>query len=420
MDTDARPRAARKDRPMPALDGMRILDMTQYEAGTSCTQALAWAGADVVKIEQPGVGDPGRGIARSDGKDSPYFINWNANKRSVTLNLREERGRALLFEMLPHYDVFVENYGPGVMEKLGLTYEALKAAHPTIIYARLKGFGLSGPYADVKCFDPVAQNAAGAFSVTGNADGPPMKPGACVGDSGTGMQLAFAITAAYIQKLRTGDGQHIEISMQEAMTYYMRTPVANTPGAGWGETAAERRGNAWAGPTDLYPCKPMPGSNGANDYLYMIALTTRMWDTLCAAMERPDLIVDPRFADEAARVQHSDDLKAEIRQWTLQHTKWEAMDILGSAGVPCSATHDTYDLFHNPHFDERGFIQDIDHPQHGPIRLLGWAPRMEKSEVPMTAAPLLGQHTREVLCQDLGLQDQDLTQLETQGIITTH
>ena len=351
---------------MPALDGMRILDMTQYEAGTSCTQALAWAGADVVKIEQPGSGDPGRGVGSGSEVDSHYFINWNANKRSVTINLRDERGKALLFEMLPQYDVFVENYGPGVMEKLGLTYEALKEVHPSIIYARLKGFGLSGPFANFKSFDPVAQNAAGAFSVTGEHDGPPMRPAACVGDSGTGMQLAFAITSAYVQKLRTGEGQHIEISMQEAMTYYMRTPVAGTQS--WGEVVAERRGNGWHGPTDLYPCKPMPGSDGSNDYLYIIALTTRMWDTFCTAMDRPEMVVDPRFADEMARIEHADELRDEIRNFTMQHTKWEAMQILGEAGVPCSATHDTYDLFHNPHFEERDFIQDSsDHPQHGPI-----------------------------------------------------
>ena len=191
---------------MPALDRMRVLDMTQYEAGTSCTQALAWLGADVVKIEQPGVGDPGR-RSRTDGLNSPYFINWNSNKRSVTLNLREPRGRELLLEMLPHYDVFVENYGPGVMERLDLTYEVMQEVNPTIIYARLKGFGLSGPWSGYKCFDPIAQAAAGAFSVTGPADGPPVYPGSSTGDSGTGVELALAITAAYVQKLQTGEGQ---------------------------------------------------------------------------------------------------------------------------------------------------------------------------------------------------------------------
>ena len=402
---------------MAALDGMRVLDMTQYEAGTSCTQALAWLGADVVKIEQPGRGDPGRAV-RGGEFDSPYFIAWNSNKRSVALDLQAERGRELLLEMAPNYDVFVENYGPGVMERLDLGYGAFRAANPSIIYARIKGFGLSGPFAEYKCFDPIAQNAAGAFSTTGEAGGPPTMPGAAVGDSGTGMQLAFAITAAYVQKLRTGEGQEIEISMQEAMTYYMRTYVAQTDD--WGETAVPRSGNAFGrGPTNLYPCKPVDGSDGANDYVYIIVVTSRMWDSMCAAMERADLLLDPRFAGEAERVEHVAELREEIRSWTMQRTKWEAMDILGKAGVPCSATHDTRDLFHNPHFEARGFIEHLEHPQWGSIRQLGWAPRLSRSQVPMRAAPLLGAHTAEVLAGDLGAGPGDLAALEREGIVGT-
>ncbi len=398
---------------MPALDGMRILDMTQYEAGTSCTQALAWLGADVVKIEQPGVGDPGRGV-RTGALNSPYFVNWNSNKRSVTLNLREARGRELLLEMLPHYDVFVENYGPGVMENLNLTYEVMQAIHPAIIYARLKGFGLSGPWKDYKCFDMIAQAAAGAFSVTGEEDGPPMLPGATVGDSGTGVELALAITAAYVQKQRTGEGQFIEITMQEAMTYFMRTRIAYSD---WGEKAAPRRGNAAGAPTDLYPCKPLNGSDGANDYVYLMVVTSRMWDTLCASIDRPDLIVDPRFEDMWKRNENGKALYAEIAEWTRQRTKWEVMEELGAKGVPASAVLDTYDLFHNPHFEERGFVHELEHPDYGSIRLLGWAPRMSASEVPLKRAPLLGEHTTDVLSDDLGLDSAELQQLEAAGIV---
>lgn len=401
---------------MPALDGLRILDMTQYEAGTSCTQALAWLGADVVKIEQPGQGDPGRGV-REDGLDSPYFVAWNSNKRSVAIDLGSERGRELLLEMASHYDVFVENYGPGVMERLGLTYDALKSVQPSIIYARIKGFGLTGPYAEFKCFDPIAQNAAGAFSTTGERDGPPMMPKAAVGDSGTGMQMAFAIAAAYIQRLRTGEGQEIEVSMQEAMTYYMRTYVSQTEG--WGESVVPRKGNGFGfSASDLYPCKPEPESDGSNDYVYIILTTSRMWDTLCSAMDRPELTVDPRFAEDAGRVEHQEALKDEIRSWTRQHTKWEAQEILAGAGVPCSATHDTYDLFHNPHFEARGFIQHLDHPEWGAIRQLGWGPRLSSSNVAMTAAPLLGQHTAQVLCDDLGIEAEDIAKLEAEGIVS--
>ena len=400
---------------MPALDGMRILDMTQYEAGTSCTQALAWLGADVVKVEQPGVGDPGRGV-RTGTLNSPYFINWNSNKRSVTINLREARGRQILLDMLPSYDVFVENYGPGVIENLDLGYDAMKAVNPSIIYARLKGFGLSGPWANLKCFDMIAQAAAGAFSVTGEPDGPPMLPGATVGDSGTGVELALAITAAYVQKQRTGEGQFIEITMQEAMTYFMRTRIAMT---NWGETVAERRGNAAGGPTNLYPCKAADGSDtpGPNDFAYLMVVTSRMWDTLCAAIERPELTVDPRFEDMWKRNENADALFDEIARWTRQRTKWEVMEELGEAGVPCSAVLDTHDLFHNPHFEERGFVHELEHPEHGPIRLLGWAPRMSASDVPMRRAPLLGEHTTDVLSDDLGLSSGDLQELEAAGIV---
>ena len=398
---------------MPALDGMRILDMTQYEAGTSCTQALAWLGADVVKIEQPGVGDPGRGV-RTGTLNSPYFINWNSNKRSVTLNLRSPEGRELLLDMLPNYDVFVENYGPGVIEKLDLGYDVMKQANPSIIYARLKGFGLSGPWQDFKCYDMIAQAAAGAFSTTGEPDGPPMLPSPTTGDSGTGVQLALAITAAYVQKQRTGEGQFIEIAMQEAMSYFMRTRIAYCE---WGEAVVPRRGNSAGAPTDIYPCKPADPEREGNDFVYLMVVTSRMWDTLCAAIDRPDLLVDERFEDMWKRNENGAALHSEISKWTSQRTKWEAMEYLGAAGVPASAVLDTYDLFHNPHFEERGFVHDLEHPEHGDIRLLGWAPRMSRSDVPIQRAPLLGEHTREVLLDDLGLEGPKYAEFETAGIL---
>jgi formyl-CoA transferase len=389
---------------MTALQQMRILDMTQYEAGTSCTQALAWLGADVVKVEPPGHGDPGRRVQVGEG-NSPYFINWNSNKRSIVLDLKQARGRELLLEMAPHYDVFVENYGPGVVEKLDIGYEVMKSVNPGIIYARLKGFGTSGPYASYKCFDMVAQAAAGAFSVTGEPDGPPMLPGPTTGDAGTGVQLALAITAAYVQKQQTGEGQLIEISMQEAMTYFMRTRIAN--GADWGRTAAPRLGNGTTAPVNLYPCTPF----GPNDYAYIMVVTTRMWDTLCVAIERPELAVDPRFESGTLRRDNSDALFEEIAQWTRQHTKYEVMRILGEAGVPCSANIDTHDLFEDKHLNERGFVHTLDHPEHGEIRLLGWAPRLSKSQVPLRRAPLMGEHSDEVLRADLGLSDDELAEL---------
>ncbi|MBM3139535.1 MAG: formyl-CoA transferase [Chloroflexi bacterium] len=393
-----------------ALASMRVLDMTQYEAGTSCTQALAFLGADVVKVEQPEVGDPGRG--RTRGTDNrPYFLNWNANKRSLAIALDTPEGRDLLLGLLPKFDVFVENYGPGVLEKLDLGYEVMRRHHPRIIYARLKGFGLSGPYAHYKSYDMVAQAAGGAFSVTGFEGGPPTRPGYTVGDSGTGMQLALAITAAFVHRLQTGEGQEIEISMQEAVTYYMRTVVAG--GSDFGRQAAPRGGNR-AGPTvDLFPC----AGGGPNDYVYVMATTPRMWDALAGAIGRPELREDPRFATGEARTEHADALGAEIAAWTSQRTKYEAMRVLGEAGVPASAVLDTRDLHQDPHLVARGFIQKVQHPTEGELTLLGWPPRLSKSDVPMAPAPLLGQHSAEVLAADLGLAAAEIERLTAAGVV---
>ena len=396
---------------MPALDGLRILDMTQYEAGTSCTQALAWLGAEVVKIESTTIGDPGRGLA-TGSEYSPYFCNWNANKQSVSLNLQTSEGRELLMRLLPRFDVFAENYGPGVAERLGVSYEDLKAVHPPIIHAQVSGFGSSGPYSQYKAYDMVAQAASGAFSVTGEPDGPPLLPGPTIGDSGTGVQLGMAILAAYIQRLRTGEGQHIEISMQEAMTYFMRTRISFA--ADWGNAAAPRAGNSMgSGPTGLYPCKPF----GPNDWLYLITVTNTHWDALCLAIDRTDLIVDPRFETGIARLQNGQALWEEIAGWTRQRTKHEAMRLLAEADVPCSATLDTKDLYHDPHLEERGFVKTVEHPELGEVPLLGFAPRLSASEVPFERAPLLGEHTDAVLIAELGLSEAELRDLHEKGAI---
>ncbi len=396
---------------MPALEGMKVLDMTQYEAGTSCTQALAWLGADVVKVERPGTGDPGRGLDMGFWEDSEYFVNWNSNKRSVTIALEKPEGRELLLKMLPLYDVFVENYGPGVIEKLDLDYEVMKAVHPGIIYGRIKGFGTSGPYSGYKSFDTVAQAASGAMSITGESDGPPMRPGPTIGDVGTGMQLALAITAAYVQKQRTGVGQLIELSMQEAMTYFMRTTIAM--GSKWGTRAAERRGNGINPIANLYPCKPF----GRNDYVFIMAITTRMWEALCETIDRKDLLDDPRFKDHKLRRENSDALVHEIKLWTGERTKHEAMKTLSEAGVPSSAVFDTKDLFNDPHLIERGFIHKVQHEEIGDITLLGWPARMSESHVDIVASPTLGRHTDEVLASDHGFSPEEIEALREAGAI---
>jgi len=395
---------------MAALDGLRILDMTQYEAGTACTQALAWLGADVVKIEPPKTGDPGRGVARGS-TDSEYFTVWNSNKRSVVIDLAKPEGRQLLLDMAPNYQVFIENYGPGVVERLNIGYDVMKEINPSIIYARIKGFGLDGPWADYKCYDMVGQAAASAFSITGEADGPPMRPGPTTGDAGTGVQMALAISAAYVQKLKTGKGQLIELSMQEAMTYYLRTATAST---NFGEQTTPRTGNGEMATMTLYPCK----GGGANDYIYVMAVTPRMWESMCAVIDREDLLKDKRFVHAADRYENREALRTEITAWTMKRDKYTAMQELAEGGVPASAILDTKDLYTNPHLVERGFIHTVQHEVHGEIKLLGWPARMSESQVPITGSPRLGAHSREVLQGDLGLLDADLDALMSSEVIS--
>ena len=391
---------------MPALDGMRVLDMTQYEAGTSCTQLLAWLGADVVKIEPPR-GDPGRGVVIPSGLPQ-YFLNYNSNKRSISIDLSCEEGRALLLRMAPQFDVFVENYGPGVMEKLDLTYEVMKEVNPSIIYARLKGFGLTGPYSGFPSYDWVAQASAGTFSVTGEAGGPPTRPGPTIGDSGTGAQLALSITAAYVQRQRTGEGQFIEISMQEAVTLFMRTLGLRT----WGEAPQERTGNRRGPGTDVYPCKP----GGPNDYLFVMIVTTAQWDAFCMTLGQPELVSDPRFETQRGRFEHAAEFYDLVADWTRERTKHEAMVELGDAGVPCSATMDTYELFTDPHLSERGMVEELEHPELGSVKVMRMPALLSESKVPLVAAPTLGEHTREVL-DELDFADGEIETLYDQGVI---
>jgi formyl-CoA transferase len=394
---------------MAALDGLRILDLTQYEAGPSATQALAWMGAEVVKVERPGVGEPGRpGNAVAD---SDYFMHWNANKRSLALDMASPEGYQLLIKMVPKFDVVVENFGPGVADKLGLSYGELRAVHPSVIYASVKGFGSFGPYADYKCFDGIAMAMAGAFSVTGLPGEPPVPPGPTMGDVGTGMQLALAILAAYIQKQRTGEGQRIEVAMQEAMLYYLRTRLAI--GGNWGETAVPRAGTGRGALIQLYQCHP----GGPNDYIYVMAVTEPMFGALCKAIGRPELAQDERFSSNRGRIQNAEELRAIIAEWAATLPKDEAMRTLADGGVPCGMVLDTSELYDDPHLNARGFVQEIDHPDKGKVRTFGWGPRMSASSVDIVPAPRLGADTDEILAAELGLSSAELAELRNQAII---
>ncbi len=395
---------------MGALEGMKVLDLTQYEAGTTCSQYLANLGATVYKIENPGVGDPGRATEGS-GRDSIYFLSFNHNKKSVAIALNTEKGHELFLDLVRRADVVVENFSLGTMEKLGLGYEVLKATNPGIIYATIKGFGTTGPYADYKCFDWVAQAAGGAFSVTGDRDGPPMRPGATVADTGTGNHAAIGILAAYIQKQRTGEGQVVEVSMQETVVNFMRTQISYRERFEGG--LVPRRGSRSISPTNLYPCAP----GGPNDWVYFMPVTTRMWDALITGIGRPDLATDERFASPQARARHGDELDEEIAKWTRERTKFEVMEYLGPLGVPVGAVYDSTDIFNDRHLKERGQILTYTHPVRGEVKMPAPPVHLSKSNVPVVPAPLLGQHTEEVLAVELGLSRGEVEQMASQRVL---
>ncbi|HMO96314.1 MAG TPA: CoA transferase [Tepidiformaceae bacterium] len=395
---------------MPALDGVKVLDLTQYEAGTTCTQYLAWLGADVVKIERPDVGDPGRWIRGIRGQDSYYFLSFNNNKRSCAIALDTPEGRDIFLRMVRNFDIVMENFTLGTMEKLGLGYDVLQAHNPAIIYGTVKGFGTHGPYSQFKCFDMVAQAAGGAFSVTGEPDGLPTRPGATFGDTGSGVHAALGIVAAYVQRLRTGKGQKVEIAMQEIIANFMREPMSQRE---WRGSPISRRGNRTVVPTDLYPCSP----GGPNDYLYIMVVTSRMWDSLCAAIDMPELGLDPRFATTRDRHENGDALWEIIAGWTRQRTKFEAMEHLAANGVPCSAVYDSDDILTNHHLRARNMIRTIHHPYAGDFELLAPPIHMSESEVELQRAPLLGEHTSAIIQAELGLSDAEIQALAGKGVL---
>ena len=387
------------------LAGMRILDFTQYEAGTSATQTLAWLGADVVKVEAPGLGEPGRGLAAGP-HDRMYFLNLNGNKRSMTINLKSEAGRELVLRLAPRFDVVAENLAPRVMEGLGVGFEQLRAVHPGLIYASIKGFGSNGPYASFRSYDMVAQAVGGAMSITGTADTEPLRSGATYGDTGTGMQLAIGILAAYTRKLQTGEGGHVEVSMQDAIASYSRVGFLAREMLG---DPVPRVGNDLRGlaPTNTYACAP----GGPNDYVYVVAITGAMLERLLVAIGYPELVDDPRVSNSIARRDNADWLGGLVAEWALQRTKHEAMAELQACGVPAGAVFDSGDIFGDAHLQGRGMVQHVQHPTRGEVEILGNPIQIDHEPSRLEPAPLLGANTEEVLRGELGLGDAEIAEL---------
>ncbi|MGE0766897.1 MAG: CoA transferase [Hyphomicrobiaceae bacterium] len=400
----------------PALAGIKVVDLTQFEAGTSITETLAWLGADVIKVENPKGGEQGRS-ASSERKDadSYYFMLLNANKKSVTLNLKTEKGKEILRNLIRKGDVFAENFAPGVIEKLGFSYEEVAKINPRIIYATVKGFGKGSPFEKNLAFDMIAQAAGGVMSITGEHDGRPLKPGVTLGDTGTGLHAAIGVLAALYQRTVTGRGQKIEVAMQDAMVNYCRIAYSRQMLT---NKACERNGNSVVlgnAPCEVFRCSP----GGHNDYvfIYTSRATNAHWERLCELIGREDMKTDPRFETPPMRGNHADEINGEIEKWTMRFTKHAAMEKLGAAGVPCGAVMDTKELSDDPTMREREIFSEIDHPVRGKLWIPGWPVKMTDSYVKVEASPILGADTEAVYSEWLGLSKGDVDALRKDGVV---
>ena len=393
------------------LEGIRILDLTQVQAGPSCTQLLAWLGADVIKVEEPGVGDRTRHErAAEPGLDSFYYLVFNSNKRSLTLNLKSEEGCDIFKRLVGVSDVVVENYGPGRMDRFGLGYNVLREANPRVVYATIKGFGTYGPYADIKSFEHIAQAMGGAMSANGNAGGEPIFVAPGVGDSGTGLHCAIGILAALRQRDNTGESQRVEVSMQDAVVNLMRIRMLDTLADG---KPLKRSGNhIWEAPSMIYPCSP----GGPDDYIGLV-LSGDSFDTILAVAGRSELIGDERYASHESRCENAADVEAIISEWTRTVTKREAMDILIPLGVACGMVQDTREVLDDAHLRAREMVVEMKDEGRGEYLALGNPIKVASNDVSIERPPLLGEHSDEVLGSLLGLGDGNIARLRDSGVI---
>ncbi|MCL2586437.1 MAG: CoA transferase [Streptosporangiales bacterium] len=374
-----------------ALDGVRVLDLTHQVAGPSATLMLAFLGAEVVKVIAPG--------SRDSYDATPFYLN-NASKKSVELNLKSESGLATAKALAAKADIFVENFSPGVIDRLGLAYGTLREINPRLIYAQVKGFAEDSPYRDFPCFDPIAQGFSGGSSITGEPGGLPMKPGPDVGDTGTGMLLAQAILAALYQRERTGEGQRVQVAMTDQVATFMRIhygfPIdrrMDTPRFGNGPPFLVP-----TAPSDIYPCPPF----GPSDYVHIHCGNDRQWARMAGLIGREDMITDERYATMAARGEHQAEVDAVVRDWAKTLSKMDAMRALGDAGVPAGALRSTTEVLGDPDLRERGIFVTVDDPGRGPVTIPGYPVRMSASPPRVAAPPQPGADTERVLRDWLG------------------
>ena len=399
----------------PALHGIKVIDLTQFEAGPSCTEALAWMGAEVVKVEEPKRGEPGRwSFSDKPGVDANYFLYFNLNKRSVTCNLKSPEGKDLLAKLIETADVVIENMAPGTFARLGFDYERLRTINPRVIFAQIKGFAPESPHADYLSFDMIAQATGGTMGVNGEPGRPPVRPGSTIGDTGTGMLCAMGILGALFQRTTTGRGQHIQIAMRDAMLNYCRTAMSKQVPL---NEALPRAGNEIVGsaPGGLFACKP----GGPDDYCFIFAsrANEEHWRRLARIIGQEDMINDPTLQTPGDRYEARDRVNGAITEWTMQHTKEEVMAAIAGAGVPCGAVFNTLELMHDPDLHARGIMTKIDHPQRGKVNVAGWPLRMSDSHVPVESSPLLGADNDNVYGGWLGYSPEEIIDMRERKII---
>jgi formyl-CoA transferase len=412
-----------------ALEGVRILDFTHVQSGPTCTQLLAWLGADVIKVERPGEGDATRGQLRDiPGVDSLYFTMLNHNKRSITINTKSAEGKKVLDDLIRHCDVLVENFAPGALDRMGFTWDHIHAVNPRMIVASIKGFG-PGPYVDCKVYENVAQCAGGAASTTGEPDGLPMVSGAQIGDSGTGLHLALGIVAALYQRNNTGRGQKVLAPMQDAVLNLCRVKLRDQqrlarthtlheypqyPDGKFGD-AVPRAGNASGGgqPGAVLRCKGW--ETDPNAYIYFITQAA-VWPAICTVIGEPDWIDDDAYKTPGARLLHLKPIFARIEKWTMTKDKFEAMDILNKLDIPCGPILSMKEIATEASLRESGTVVEVDHPKRGKYLTVGNPIKMSDSPTEVARSPLLGEHTDEVLAQ-LGYGAADVARLRAAGAV---
>ena len=415
---------------MTALEGIRILDFTHVQSGPTCTQLLAWFGADVIKVERPGVGDATRKqLVDVPGTDSLYFTMLNHNKRSITLNTKSDAGREVLERLVRSCDVLVENFAPGALDRMGFGWDRIRELNPRMIMASVKGFG-PGKYENCKVYENVAQCAGGAASTTGFLGDLPMVTGAQIGDSGTGLHLALGIVAGLLQRERTGKGQRILAPMQDGVLNLCRVKLRDQQRLDAGPlkeysqfgksvpfgVATPRAGNDSGGgqPGRILKCKGWESDPDA--YTYFITQMA-VWKNICDVIGKPEWKEDPEYATLEARLPKLDEIFDTIEQWTMTKTKFEVMDICNPLNIPVGPILSMKELAEDEGLRKSGTIVEVDHPERGSYLTVGCPIKMSDCNVEVRRAPLLGEHTREVLVDVLGYDGEDLQRIADSGAV---